>query len=85
MLRGVPRTEEVKEKISKSKKGKPWVDSQWKTRTKSYEVTKPNGDIVIVQGLNKFCREEGISAANLCAVAKGRLKQHKGYTAKIAD
>ena len=85
MLRGVPRTEEVKEKISKTKKGKPWVDSQWKTRTKTYEVTKPNGEVVIVQGLNKFCKEEGLAAANLCAVAKGRLKQHKGYTAVIID
>ena len=85
LLRDKPRTQEVKDKISKAKKGKEWVESQWKTRTSTYEVTKPNGEVVVVQGLNKFCKEEGISAPNLCAVAKGRLKQHKGYRARLIE
>ena len=80
MLRGIPRTEEVKNKISMSKKG---VSVPQPNQMKIYEVTKPNGDVVIVKGLNNFCKSEGINASNLCAVAKGRLKQHKGYIAKF--
>lgn len=81
-LRGIPRTQEIKDKISKSKKGK--FVSQPK-QMKIYEVTKPNGDIVIIRGLNQFCKSEGINASNLCAVVKGRLKHHKGYFAKIVE
>jgi hypothetical protein len=29
--------------------------------------------------------KEGISASNLCAVSKGRLKHHKGYVAKVLN
>ena len=82
MLRGIPRTQEVKNKISKANKGKTKNLSK---QMKTYEVIKPNGDILIVKGLNEFCKNEGIDASNLCAVAKGRIKQHKGYIAKLID
>ena len=82
MLRGIPRTEEVKNKISMSKRGKSIPQPK---QMKKYEIIKPNGDILIVSGLNQFCEKEGINASNLCAVAKGRLKHHKGYVAKILD
>ena len=52
---------------------------------KTYEITKPNGEVIIVKGLNEFCKKEGIDAPNLCAVAKGRLKKHKGYIAKLLN
>lgn len=82
MLRGIPRSEEVKLKISRAKKGKSIAQPN---QMKRYEITKPNGEVLIVKGLNQFCKKEGISASNLCAVAKGRLGQHKGYLAKILN
>jgi len=82
LLKGIPRTEEVKSKISKSKKGKSIPQPK---QMKTYEIIKPNGDVVVIKGLNDFCKSEGIDASNLCAVAKGRLKQHRGYIAKIID
>lgn len=81
-FKGIPRTQEVKDKISRAKRGKSVPQPK---QMKTYEVIKPNGDTVIVTGLNDFCKNEGIDASNLCAVAKGRLKQHKGYVAKILD
>jgi len=81
-FKGIPRTQEVKEKISKTKKGKSVPQPK---QMKTYEIIKPNGDVVIVKGLNQFCKEEGLNASNLCAVAKGRLKKHKGYIAKIIE
>lgn len=82
MLRGIPRSEEVKQKISRAKKGKTVAQPN---QMKRYEITKPNGEVLIVKGLNQFCKDEGINASNLCAVAKGRLRQHKGYVAKILN
>jgi hypothetical protein len=82
MLRGIPRSQEVKNKISEAKKGKSVAQPN---QMKTYQITKPNGDIVIVRGLNEFCKSEGINASNLCAVVKGRLKHHKGYFAKIVE
>lgn len=83
LLRDKPRTQEVKDKISKGNKGKVRTEEMKAKRQAVYEVTKPSGEVVIIQGLNKFCKEEGIDASNLCAVAKGRNKHHKGYTAKL--
>ena len=82
LLRGIPRTQEVKDKISKANKGKIKDLSK---QMKTYEVIKPNGEVIIVKGLNDFCKKEGISASNLCAVSKGRLKHHKGYVAKVLN
>ena len=82
MLRDIPRTEEVREKISKGNRGKVRTEEMKAKMQDEYEVTKPNGDVIIVRGLVAFCKEEGIDAPNLCAVAKGRLKQHKGYRAR---
>lgn len=81
-FRGIPRSQEVKDKISKAKKGK-FVPQP--NQMKTYEVIKPNGEILIVKGLNEFCKNEGINASNLCAVSKGRLKHHKGYIAKLIN
>ena len=85
MLRGVERTDEVKKKISKSNKGKVRTEEMKMKRRATYEVTKPNGDVIIVVGLKDFCEAEGINASNLCAVAKGRLKHHKFYKARRID
>ena len=81
-FRGIPRTKEVRDKISKAKKGKSVAQPN---QMKTYEIIKPNGEVLIVKGLNKFCKNEGIDASNLCNVAKGKLKQHKGYKCKLIN
>ena len=80
LLRGIPRSQKVRDKVSKSKKGKSVPQPN---QMKTYEVIKPNGEVLIIKGLNEFCKKENINAANLCAVAKGRLRHHKGYVAKL--
>ena len=81
-FRGIPRSQEVRDKISKAKKGKSVAQPN---QMKTYEVTKPNGEVLIIKGLNEFCKNEGISASNMCNVAKGKIKQHKGYVAKLLN
>jgi hypothetical protein len=81
-FRGIPRSQEVKDKISKAKKGK-FVPQPYQMKT--YEVVKPNGEVLIVKGLNEFCKKEGIDASNLCNVAKGKNKHHKGYKCRLIN
>jgi hypothetical protein len=75
-FRGIPRSQEVRDKISKAKKGKTVAQPN---QMKIYEIIKPNGEVLIIKGLNEFCKNEGIDASNLCNVAKGKNKHHKGY------
>lgn len=81
-FKGVPRSQEVRNKISKSKKGK-FVPQP--NQMKNYEVIRPNGEILIIKGLNEFCKNEGIDASNMCNVAKGKFKQHKGYKCRLIN
>lgn len=81
-LKGIPRSQEVRDKISKAKKGKSVAQPN---QMKTYEVIKPNGEVLIVKGLNEFCKNEGIDASNLCNVAKGKNKHHKGYKCKLIN
>ena len=80
--KGIPRSQEVKDKISKAKRGKSVPQPN---KMKTYEVTKPSGEVLIVKGLNEFCKNEGIDAPNMCNVAKGKFKQHKGYKCKLVS
>ena len=81
-LRGIPRSQEVRDKISKAKKGKFVAQPN---QMKTYEVITPNGEVLIIKGLNEFCKNEEIDASNMCNVAKGKFKQHKGYKCKLIN
>lgn len=50
---------------------------------KRYEITHPDGRISVVQGLPPFCREHGLTIANMHAVANGSRLHHKGFTCRV--
>lgn len=57
---------------------------QWKQKVQAalgqrFQVTDPNGNTFEVHNLTQFCREQGLSQANMTAVSKGRLRHHKGW------
>lgn len=68
-------TEEHKRKISESHKGKI-------KHVKKWEITTPDGQILIIDNMAKFCRENGLHNGAMTEVAKGRVKQHLGYTCR---
>lgn len=74
--KGSSHTEESKQKMSEAKKGKVS-----KTR-KKYMITFPDGHEEIIEGLQMFCKMYNLHDGNMTSVAKGRLKQHKGYKAR---
>lgn len=48
--------------------------------TNTWQLTTPTGEIIVLRNLCKFCRENGLCATCMCDVAKGKYKQHKGWT-----
>lgn len=48
----------------------------WKGK---YKITYPNGKIVVILSLTKFCKENGLSQGNMAAICRGERSQHKGY------
>lgn len=50
-----------------------------KSKQKEYLFISPEGLNVRIINMRKFCRENGLSDANMIAVAKGRANSHKGW------
>ena len=48
--------------------------------SKSITLKSPNGKIITVKNINKFCRENNLGNANLYKVIRGKIKQHRGWT-----
>jgi group I intron endonuclease len=63
---------ETKQKISTSKKGISVGAENW-------IVTTPTGEILEINNLSKFCRDNLLDQANMISVSKGRQKSSKGY------
>jgi hypothetical protein len=48
-----------------------------------WKITKPDGEILIVENLRQFCRDNGLNNACMLDVSKGRHIAHKGWTCEI--
>jgi hypothetical protein len=48
---------------------------------KEWIVISPEGQETRIRNMAKFCRENGLNKAHMCAVAAGARKQHKGWKA----
>lgn len=55
-----------------------WLESH----TKVYEVTSPDGETFLVKNLSEFCRQNGLTDANMNMVAAGKRKTAKGWTCR---
>jgi hypothetical protein len=71
------------EKLRLSRIGFKQPESQKKAvaekLSKQYLITDPNGNQFTIKNLNQFCRENNLDQGNMTAVAKGRMKQCKGW------
>lgn len=60
-----------------------WCTRQYNieySQAKDFEIINPNGELIVFRNLQKFCRENKLSAGNLHSVIRGSRKQHKGWT-----
>lgn len=51
---------------------------------KSYIITFPDGTEQCITNLRQFARDNNLDHGNLCSVAGGRMKQHKGFKVRHA-
>lgn len=100
-IKGKKHSEETKRKMSEAHKCVPKTQAQLKnlalgktkearekqalTRSLTYVVTSPSGQVEIVRNLSAFCREYGLSQTHMSAVANGKRRHHKGWLCSHRD
>lgn len=47
---------------------------------KTYTFITPNGEVIIIDNLNQFCKEYGLSYTCMLYVSQGKQTKHKGYS-----
>ena len=74
-------SQETKEKTSASCKGKKKsnTDNMNKSKLKSYLVTTPDGEELIINDMPKFCSTNNLHASLMYKVASGNRKAHKKF------
>lgn len=73
--------------IDKDKTNNSLDNLEWMSREdnvkhglmKSYKLLSPEGDVVEVQGLAEFCRNNNLTQANMSKVIVGQRPHHKGW------
>ena len=50
---------------------------------KTYSFRNPDGELIEIYNLLKFCRENDLNHGAMYAVANGKRRIHKGYTSAI--
>ena len=50
------------------------------SKAKTYKLISPDGEVVIVYNMNKFCKENNLYQANMSKVVLGVRKSHHGWT-----
>lgn len=48
-------------------------------RDKCWEITSPDGGILQITNLKRFCEANGLNTSHMWSVARGKRKQHKGW------
>lgn len=80
---------ETREKIGNAKRGQkhsPETIAKMMGRyVKTIIATSPDGTEYTVVGIRQFCKEHNLDATNLCRVARGQQKHHKGWTARYPE
>ncbi|MEA3212910.1 MAG: hypothetical protein QOE70_5967 [Chthoniobacter sp.] len=74
-MRGKKHSEEAKAKMSRAKRGKQPPDNR-----KEYCFRSPSGEVLQVKGLRELCAAHNLNISHMSKVARGLLKQHKGWT-----
>ena len=78
-------SQETKEKTSASCKGKKKsnTDNMNKSKLKSYLVTTPDGEELIINDMSKFCSTNNLHASLMYKVASGNRNTHKKFMCRL--
>lgn len=86
-LRGRKKTSDHARNISIGKKGNTKLSAEHralllKYRVKTWQIIKPDGTQIIIENLNRFCKENGLVQGCMGRVASGERNHHKGWRCK---
>jgi group I intron endonuclease len=79
---GKTHSPEAIEKMRVASTGQHHDPEEHASQMKTLIVTSPDGEVQVVHGVNRFCREHNLDVSCLLRVANGRVSQHKGWTAR---
>lgn len=86
---GKKRTPEAIEKTRLKNLGKKQTEFQKQkareANIKKWRIKKPDGEVIIIENLRLYCVENNLDQGNMCNVARGKLKQYKGYVVEKLD
>lgn len=69
-----------KEKVASDPVYHARLVAQGLASAKTYQMIDPQGHMVTIHNMSKFCRENSLVKSHMIAVSKGKLKSHKGWT-----
>lgn len=76
-------SEETKQKISKSLKGRKIkresIEKASRSRSYFWKITYPSGKEEFIRNLSKFCKDNNLRYCSMLNVSKGTWKQYKGW------
>jgi len=81
--RGHKLSEETRRRQARARSGKKRPGFGAKIApliSKEYRFISPTGEVVETRGLRGFCDQHDLNIGNMSSVARGRLRQHKGWT-----
>lgn len=78
------RTEEEKQHLRNVNLGKKQSEKTVLKHSKSYTVVSPNGETLDIVNLNRFCKEHNLNQGAMAAIARGKLKHHKGWSCQFS-
>lgn len=68
-----------KKSVVKMIKSQTGVSKPKSGKKKSFTLKSPNGNVITIYGLRRFCRENGICHSMLWRVAKGKQIEYNGW------
>ena len=74
------KVSEAQKKLAQDPEHRAKLIAQGQKCAKTYQMLNPEGQLVEIHNMTKFCRENELTKQQMIAVAKGRELSHKGWT-----
>lgn len=77
-LAGHAVSDETRQKISQA-----LSDPSRIPYSKGWNITFPDGCVIQISNLSRFCSEHGLDKSNMVKVSRGKIRHHKGYRCEL--
>lgn len=82
-MRGKTHSPEAIKKMRAASTEQQHDPEEHASQMKTLILTSPEGEVYVVRGTKRFCREHNLDLPSLLRVAKGRCSQYKGWIARF--